>query len=90
MHELTKIKQENMQKHGIDVKRAASLSVAKLGSVSNEQEVSYQKEMIETFDKAVVNKECVTIGSKPPTDGGLFFYAIHMAFEIAQLLTYSK
>ena len=58
-----------MQKDGIDVKRAASLSAAGIGSVKTENQFKYDQENKNTFDKAVENTEFITVGSKPPSDG---------------------
>ena len=58
-----------MQKDGIDVKRAASLSAAGIGSVKMDNQFKYDQEDKNTFDKAVESTVVVTVGSKPPSDG---------------------
>ena len=69
-----------MQKDGIDVKMAASLSATGIGSLKTEAQIKQDKESKETFEKAVENTVYSTVGSKPPADGELSVYAIEMMF----------
>ena len=71
-----------MQKEGIDVKLAASLSAAGIGSVSTEYQHKTDEESQNKFERAVENTVYSTVGSKPPSDGDLFAHFIAVLLKL--------
>ena len=65
-----------MQKNGIDVQMAASLSATGIGSIKAETQVKSTEDNKDTFERAVENTLISTVGSKPPSDGSLFLHLI--------------
>ena len=71
-----------MQKEGIDVKLAASLSATGIGSIKSENQLKTDEESKNTFERAVENTVYSTVGSKPPADGDLFIHFIEVLLKL--------
>ena len=87
LQQISKEKQEKMQKEGIDVKMAASLSAEGIGSVGAESHIKNDEESKDEFEKAVENTVYCTVGSKPPSDGELLVYIIRIKANLNSQLT---
>ena len=71
-----------MQKEGIDVKLAASLSATGIGSIKSENQLKTDEESKNTFERAVENTVYSSVGSKPPADGDLFIHFIEVLLKL--------
>ena len=66
---MSKKTQEDLQKNGFNLKRAAEVSVPGLGSASTSTEFGISTEDSKKYEESVESTKIVTIGSKLPEDG---------------------
>ena len=69
MDQISKKKQEDLEKNGFNVKMAAEASISGLGSASSSSEFGMTTEDTKKYEESIESSKVVTIGSKLPEDG---------------------
>ena len=87
---MSKKTQEDLQKNGFNLKRAAEVSVVGLGSASTSSEFGISTEDKKKYEEAVESTKIVTVGSKLPEDGTLFLLTTSSDGTLTNTLTYIK
>ena len=66
---MSKKTQEDLQKNGFNLKRAAEVSVVGLGSASTSAEFGISTEDKKKYEESIESTKLVTVGSRLPENG---------------------
>ena len=89
LQEISKKSQEKLQQDGVDIKRSAEASVAGLGSLKTDNQFKIDTKSTKKFEESVESTEYVTVGSKPPADGGYCKVWRFVQFSILFFINFS-